>query len=60
MSKAMTVDELINKLNLIQDKTKKVYYFDSFREDGDQLHSINNVSDTFYDIDDIIILEWED
>jgi hypothetical protein len=56
----MIVSELINQLQQIQDKTTKVYYFDPSREEGDNIHSFNKVSSTTYEIDDVVLLEWED
>jgi hypothetical protein len=56
----LTVEELIAKLLLVKDKSKKVYYFDSEREDGDQLHAIDSVRETFFDIDDIAVIEFKD
>jgi hypothetical protein len=56
----MTVQELIDKLSKIKDKNQRVYCFnDEAGIDDDPYISFNQVLETYADIDNIVLLEWE-
>ncbi|WP_209121535.1 hypothetical protein [Alkalihalobacillus sp. BA299] len=57
----MTVQELIEELSKIRDKTQKVMFYDvEAKVDECGYESFNSVRETWEDGQDLVVLEWED
>lgn len=56
----MTVEQLIEQLSKIIDKTQRVKFFNNEFEDGQDLQTFNLVKEVRYEGEEIVILEWKD